>query len=593
MKPTSQSEDASSMQSSARARWLDTFRELDAQLPSNQHVDVDIDQTRARIDAEVIGIRALLSAMNERRNQFALPSKLPPEVLAHIFLTLCLDVDPVTSQSSSNPRNPVWLPVAHVCRRWRHICIDRAPSWMALSLNWGPLWDDIVEQERGRQLWIEGYAGRGVYTKDRIDAILGQQHRLRSLALRDVPGDHLQRLLLGFMDPGIPLDRLSLRTSPESDGEMPNLHPQLLSNAVNLRSMDLTHVAIPRGAAASSFSNLAHFTIRFPRAESSQLVPNKHSFAEMTSILRVMPVLETLTVVNALEHYTPDSQIPDIQLPHLVYLEIRTEDISCWHLWLHLHVPPTATIVVDGNNLVEPALEPLIISKLCAHINEPRAPRFPICFVQNGNAGYLGFELTEEALSGDADGEGSDIGTGTVRRKEPSRITMQLFCYDAGRILQQIVHDASLDTVEHLGISGDNWDDDMFYDAFISLQSVTTLHLDVRDSAGECLQALAPAHARRGRTRAPEGEATLFPALARLRCTSVHFDDPRSRSIVNQYALETVIEDRAKDPCTALAQLDIMGCDVRFDWVERWRSFVGVLNWDFYEGSLEESDEEE
>lgn len=69
----------------AQTRWLDAYRAVDVVLPRPRPTSADVPQARELVDAELAGLYLLISAMKERRNELALPSLLPPEVLALIF----------------------------------------------------------------------------------------------------------------------------------------------------------------------------------------------------------------------------------------------------------------------------------------------------------------------------------------------------------------------------------------------------------------------------------------------------------------------------------------------------------------------------
>ena len=64
------------------ARWRDIHRGINAEIPRLRPTDTDVKQTRARIDAEAAQACLVLRDLNDRRIDLALPSLLPPEVLA-------------------------------------------------------------------------------------------------------------------------------------------------------------------------------------------------------------------------------------------------------------------------------------------------------------------------------------------------------------------------------------------------------------------------------------------------------------------------------------------------------------------------------
>ncbi|KZV70355.1 hypothetical protein PENSPDRAFT_752674 [Peniophora sp. CONT] len=584
------------MEELAQAHWLNAFRALDRSLPRLRPTDVDVVQLRARLDVEAAAILHVLSAVNERRNELALPSMLPPEVLTHIFSCLVV-LDPVRltkTYHQSSPKTLGWLCITHVCRRWRNICIDQ-PSlvWSRLSPDGSHPWEVFLERARGCPLIISGALTIDPFATERVRSMLQRQHQVQELSLAYIYPRDVEHIVEGLTGPLPYLQTLQLSSSanPVRDDPFPSLHWRLLSDAApQLRHLGLEGVGYPWGCGSP---NLTHFHY----ASSTDLLhmrTKSHSFADVVSSLQSMPALTSLKLLDALPNYPSNFHPHEILLLHLEELHISSRDDSCWRLWSQLNHPRLLSIQISGAHSV--GTGPIITSRLREHLRASLAPRYQSLDM------IFRRDLTFRLFNVKPLDNPEDVPHSNGYQRPFPSVTLNIQCEDVESMAKQLIaqvpleHMCTIDVLDKVRCS------QSFYEAFLPARSVTDHYL--RDKAGFGIFALIPIPSEGGASTDPgdfrtSTERVLFPSLRDLSCISIDFSEG---SLITTYAaLREALVCRSESG-KALQQLTVEACDVSADWIESWEKYVDELHWDGEEGregviesyaGSQESDDEE
>ncbi|VDB85905.1 unnamed protein product [Peniophora sp. CBMAI 1063] len=554
-------------QRAAQSRWLDAYRALDLTLPRPLPTSKDTPQVRDQLDAEVLELQDVLCIVKERRNELALPSMLPPEIMAYIFSILVavdsmvLEKPLLMFETGSKPTKSLgWVSVSHVCRRWRNICLNQSSLWTHLCTDGRQPWDVFLERSKVASLVIEGCSQFNHGT-----TILEHRHRIRKLTLSNMQPLYALQFVSGLVGPLYRLEVLSLACSPTDTTILPSLPSGFLSTmAPNLRDLRLVGVLFPWG-------------------EGSRFATH----------LRQTPSLKMLELVNALPDHSLEANAGAIALPHIEVLDIVNDSDSCWRLWSLLRIPSTASISIHGKRALAPALEQSVVTSLREQLRTSPLIHYRNLIVDIPVQGSLRFSVS------DPRGPESAWKIHVPKGGEDRGIALRLSCDDAAKMARRLLAEVHLKDVENLVYKGgeDFGDSQVFYDTFRSASGVTTLRL-MGDGAGHCVMALRPSFALSPpeTTLEPVVDYVLFPKLDALACSVINFDEniyvpglPMNVHI----ALGRAFIERSELFGKKLKTLDIDSCDVLDEWVDEWRELVDQVDWDGDEGELAQPDDEQ
>lgn len=101
----------------------------------NSNMDDSPEHLRQAIDAELKSLEKSALALKLRRNALAPISRLPPETIVIIFSFLSLPRNYVQLLTGDEQDNLAWLPVSHVCRRWREIALNHSRFWSHIDFT--------------------------------------------------------------------------------------------------------------------------------------------------------------------------------------------------------------------------------------------------------------------------------------------------------------------------------------------------------------------------------------------------------------------------------------------------------------------------
>lgn len=197
-------------------------------------LNVGDSQRHDPLDRQLADAEALVSSLRQRMNERALVSRLPVEILIHIF-SYCPASDLHPHVRHRPP--PPWLAVTHVCRRWRNAALSCPFLWVEIistNFNWA-----VAMLERSKDLPVHVSVDDGGSSQVPCEVktarlLFSKIYRMQSLAmtcahaiLTCVPAlfeaeaaPLLQELIITNFHPSHPLD---LVMRPLFNGKTPSL----------------------------------------------------------------------------------------------------------------------------------------------------------------------------------------------------------------------------------------------------------------------------------------------------------------------------------------------------------------------------------
>ncbi|KZV71012.1 hypothetical protein PENSPDRAFT_752140 [Peniophora sp. CONT] len=109
------------------------------------------------IDAELQKLQLAMNQLRSERNSLSSVSRLPPEILAQIFLRL-VDSTAGPSISPLKRNRAAWLVVIRVCRQWRYAAVDYPALWSIPDLGSVARTREMIQRSKASLLTIEAYA---------------------------------------------------------------------------------------------------------------------------------------------------------------------------------------------------------------------------------------------------------------------------------------------------------------------------------------------------------------------------------------------------------------------------------------------------
>ncbi|VDB93541.1 unnamed protein product [Peniophora sp. CBMAI 1063] len=578
--------------STAQTSRLDAYRALAATAPRSSPTSADVTLTRQTLDDEIFGVSTLLATLKERRNELALPSLLPPEILAQIFAFLSNSDYQINLIRPKAPHDPPrtlgWVYVSHVCRRWRHVCLTQPSLWTLLKADQHRLWDVFLERAKEAPLFI---TGRAVHLDSAfvLESILKHRHHIQDLALAGMSARQAFNLTEGLEGALRKLRLLFLSCPPSLLPARPCLPPGFLTHmAPNLEYLRLEYVQFPWGEGSTKLKILRY------RPDIMSLPPDMTPSQFVSSALRTLqnlPALKELTLINALRIDKPaDIDIDRIPLPHLESLLLVDTGDICSHLFSQLEIPCATSIWLRTSLTTE--VESSLVRVLGVHLRRAPFASLPELSIDLRTTNMFHFSKTRV---------NEQVNPLTPAR----RIYVCISSTTASSIAMRLLSEAQLENVRHihcLGLSIGNWQ--AHYDVLLPARSVTHVELS-GDGARNIITAMIPGANAQVGLLPQDGTGTspssglvndrlLFPNLQSLDCTKVAFHEIIADNPTGAEAPLHDILSRAL-ACRKLKDLNIRGCDVLEEWVSEWRRYplAEKIEWDEREGALEVDGEDE
>lgn len=165
------------MDSSSRIRVT-----KDVAVQSDAH-NIEDSQRRDPLDRQLADAEALVLRLRQRMNERALVSRLPVEILIHIF-SYCPASDLYPHVRHRPP--PPWLAVTHVCRRWRNAALSCPFLWVEIistNFNW-----TVAMLERSKDLPVhvsldDGGSAQMPCAISTARLLFSKIHRMQNLAM--------------------------------------------------------------------------------------------------------------------------------------------------------------------------------------------------------------------------------------------------------------------------------------------------------------------------------------------------------------------------------------------------------------------------
>ncbi|TFY65084.1 hypothetical protein EVG20_g5721 [Dentipellis fragilis] len=221
-----------------------------------------IEKAQAYLDAEMDVLKRALRSFCVRRNAISIISRLPADVLLHIF-TILVEVDPPTMTRAGRERQQClgWIQVTHVCHFWREISLSDSGLWSRIGRGLSKQWImAMLSRSKSRPLKVD-LVSQMTASEDTLSEILSPDYlaRVSELGLEDSTGDHLWAQKLQAPAPFLSFLRLHF-IEPQNQTSWPL--PEVISAASypSLRHLIIYNHSQPP-CDAHALENLAHLEI--------------------------------------------------------------------------------------------------------------------------------------------------------------------------------------------------------------------------------------------------------------------------------------------------------------------------------------------
>lgn len=291
--------------------------------------------------AEIQKHRDALRELYEASNALLPIVRAPAETLSQIFLDYIQEYpDPLKSermfQDDDHPCHYQWIKISHVCRRWRQVALGYRKLWTYIPLGVADEWIEIL-------LYRSQQAALSVST--RLDhgypvpkVLAEHMHRIRNLDVA-ISGALLDMSDLG---PANALRRLNARAIPGSGAALDDNVPPLFGMVYNygaplLQELKLQSITF---AWRTDFFHPALTTLTLEHWRTHYIL----SLVDVLDVLEKLPLLQDVRF----KHCLPlDIRLSDqvekrslIKLPHLRFISLHSESITCVNLFSYLEIPP-------------------------------------------------------------------------------------------------------------------------------------------------------------------------------------------------------------------------------------------------------------
>ncbi|KAF9047121.1 hypothetical protein BDZ89DRAFT_1058191 [Hymenopellis radicata] len=338
------------------------------------------------INAEISKHEETIRCLKSRRNALTLISRLPVEVLCHIFI--------LTSRESTQSQ---CIQVSHVCTQWRNAALGCPALWSNLTFKSAPEWvHEMIKRSMEAPLIINANMVYGTpMMRNAVAAALKRIGRTVELTLSG-PIDDMQTTFLSLHQPAPFLRVLSLTQIPVPLSTRLSIPDDLFSGYTpSLRKLTIQFCQL--GWNSTLLKNLTHLVVRSPGEDGVA------SIDELLPVLRNMPLLEHLELYDALTltAVNPDSdsyfrlgRIRDVvQLPRLLELRVGSGVMAVTELLLHLSIPlaTKVDISVEGSAFCNHSFTPFLSALDRCVQHSTRLLRRPVdtLSVTIGSASYL------------------------------------------------------------------------------------------------------------------------------------------------------------------------------------------------------------
>ncbi|KII87393.1 hypothetical protein PLICRDRAFT_254111 [Plicaturopsis crispa FD-325 SS-3] len=285
------------------------------------------------LDAKILRLERSIRALKSRRNNFALVSNIPPEVLLEIFF-FC-------SAQAALESSGEWIAVTRVCRQWRNVALGCSRLW-SLIVPISPKWtEEMIARSKNARITIvhssTGYSNAArrsikmaleTYTRK----IYALHMEARASWLRGV-FDHLDAPMLHLKS--LHLEATDVKGGP--DYKIPETFCAAISPM--LRKLSLVSCIPPWKACF--LTNLR--VLRLESMSRALRVP------DILGILGRTPLLTTFELrYDYLHDFFPEAKhsLEEVNLPNLTSIYISSDIHECGILLKYMSFPAATTITL-------------------------------------------------------------------------------------------------------------------------------------------------------------------------------------------------------------------------------------------------------
>lgn len=336
---------------------------------------------------------ATVLELSARINAHSLPSRLPPELLSKIFLVYANMIHEGDVESDGpDPECHVqfyysWIYVSHVCRYWRDVALGCAPLWAFIAFETfsfriaAPHWilkragacplTVVYHQNAGCDCSRAKLSGLSPCGLDYISELLPRIRHLIVFIEDDIfmnplwttlccSAPSLETLQIGLRGEALETCTEGLDDDAADDEDLVLPKKLFAQNAPRLRSVAIANMGYTWTNNLFKLSSLRHIEIKNRRTSSA--VHDDEDMQMLLEMLSATPLLESLSVNNALEPVCSVESV--VSLPHLRYIQLQDspETLAC--VLSHLHLPTFTSIhlrlMVDGVELLQEDISELV-----------------------------------------------------------------------------------------------------------------------------------------------------------------------------------------------------------------------------------------
>ncbi|CCM01091.1 uncharacterized protein FIBRA_03139 [Fibroporia radiculosa] len=351
--------------------------------PSSKDIIMNVDgMSPQTLEDEICGYLRIVAKLRRQLNTFAPISRLPPEVLAQVFIHH-IDQSLNTLRIENFYK---WVQITHVCSHWRIVALafPRVWSciWIPISLTW---MNEMITRSKSVPLSINAvYLSFGAEAdRAELNCVASElMGRLQSLKLRSSPYMH-QKFWEQVKEPAPLLQSLILINEADYGGSD-------ASNALNLpilltpnRAPQLHKLEVhnyPNCWENISYLGSLRDLVLCNEDNEPDTILTTIPMAQLFSELEKLPRLESLTLDRAFHLTTPDILAKSYSLPHIHSLSLGGDLSECTEALSHLTLPPGVSfklsIHTSGGNVqkfaqvVAEKINPLAakpLGVLCVH----------------------------------------------------------------------------------------------------------------------------------------------------------------------------------------------------------------------------------
>ncbi|TFY73861.1 hypothetical protein EWM64_g10151 [Hericium alpestre] len=298
--------------------------------------------TRDMLLTELKAIQHLVTLTVARVNDLSITTRLPVEVLTHVFSILAEcdppSPEPLKGDRSGDKAHLGWITATHVCRRWRHVALSAPALWTNIGApQTGPWMDEMLARSKQVPFTLSACITRDHKVCDAVLKAVSANYmsRMKDLHLEDIEegslDDRRLEVLANLKHPAPMLESLTLDDVTKSKilrphifaRKMPRLHRFII------RECDGVHWGAPY------LRNVTDLELD---------IGEPFSLAKLLAVLKESPLLENLRIIRGA--VSPrERPLPrgNVSLFSLKTFSLHScVDTPCVEFLDNLTIPPTA-----------------------------------------------------------------------------------------------------------------------------------------------------------------------------------------------------------------------------------------------------------